>query len=48
MPGSRNGRITSIFGKLDARDRAQAVIAASESGPVTARTGNGDRTGRNG
>ncbi|MGW6919514.1 response regulator transcription factor [Kitasatospora sp. NPDC054939] len=31
--------ITSIFGKLDVRDRAQAVIAAYESGLVTARTG---------
>ncbi|MER5862048.1 response regulator transcription factor [Kitasatospora sp. NPDC002040] len=30
--------ITSIFGKLDVRDRAQAVIAAYESGLVTART----------
>ncbi|WP_371495079.1 response regulator transcription factor [Kitasatospora sp. NBC_00374] len=29
--------ITSIFGKLDVRDRAQAVIAAYESGLVTAR-----------
>ncbi|WP_327070450.1 response regulator transcription factor [Kitasatospora sp. NBC_01302] len=28
--------ITSIFGKLDVRDRAQAVIAAYESGLVTA------------
>ncbi|MFF1792314.1 response regulator [Kitasatospora sp. NPDC058243] len=33
--------ITSIFGKLDVRDRAQAVIAAYESGLVTARTGGG-------
>ncbi|MFF0630457.1 response regulator [Streptomyces sp. NPDC004296] len=31
--------ITSIFGKLDVRDRAQAVIAAYETGLVTARTG---------
>ncbi|RKE18779.1 response regulator transcription factor [Streptomyces sp. TLI_171] len=31
--------ITSLFGKLDVRDRAQAVIAAYESGLVTARTG---------
>ncbi|MEU4114805.1 response regulator transcription factor [Kitasatospora sp. NPDC028055] len=38
--------ITSIFGKLDVRDRAQAVIAAYESGLVTARTGDGDRAGR--
>lgn len=35
--------ITNIFGKLDVRDRAQAVIAAYESGLVTARTGNGDQ-----
>ncbi|WP_370882299.1 response regulator [Kitasatospora herbaricolor] len=33
--------ITSIFGKLYVRDRAQAVIAAYESGLVTARTGGG-------
>ncbi|MFB7911721.1 response regulator [Kitasatospora sp. NPDC056076] len=39
--------ITSIFGKLDVRDRAQAVIAAYESGLVTARTGQGDQAGRN-
>ncbi|MER7667669.1 response regulator transcription factor [Kitasatospora sp. NPDC096128] len=38
--------ITSIFGKLDVRDRAQAVIAAYESGLVTARTGSGDQAGR--
>lgn len=31
--------ITSIFGKLDVRDRAQAVIAAYESGLVTAGAG---------
>ncbi|MFJ6382490.1 response regulator [Kitasatospora sp. NPDC092039] len=31
--------ITSLFGKLDVRDRAQAVIAAYESGLVTARSG---------
>ncbi|MCK7621632.1 response regulator transcription factor [Streptomyces sp. RS10V-4] len=31
--------ITSIFGKLDVRDRAQAVIAAYETGLVTARAG---------
>ncbi|MFF7633518.1 response regulator [Kitasatospora sp. NPDC008050] len=31
--------ITSIFGKLDVRDRAQAVIAAYESGLVAARSG---------
>ncbi|MEV7189350.1 response regulator transcription factor [Kitasatospora sp. NPDC093102] len=37
--------ITSIFGKLEVRDRAQAVIAAYESGLVTARTGNGDQAG---
>ncbi|MFJ4092244.1 response regulator [Kitasatospora sp. NPDC089913] len=37
--------ITSIFGKLDVRDRAQAVIAAYESGLITARAGTGDRTG---
>ncbi|MFF9131407.1 response regulator [Streptomyces sp. NPDC014806] len=30
--------ITSLFGKLDVRDRAQAVIAAYESGLVTARS----------
>ncbi|MEV6974416.1 response regulator transcription factor [Kitasatospora sp. NPDC093806] len=34
--------ITNVFGKLDVRDRAQAVIAAYESGLVTARTGSGD------
>ncbi|WP_181792853.1 response regulator transcription factor [Streptomyces sp. WELS2] len=39
--------ITSLFDKLDVRDRAQAVIAAYESGLVTARPG-GDRTGRRG
>ncbi|MER7765895.1 response regulator transcription factor [Kitasatospora sp. NPDC096140] len=33
--------ITSIFGKLDVRDRAQAVIAAYESGLVTAGAGGG-------
>lgn len=33
--------ITSIFGKLDVRDRAQAVIAAYESGLVTARPATG-------
>ncbi|MFB7378275.1 response regulator [Kitasatospora purpeofusca] len=37
--------ITSIFGKLDVRDRAQAVIAAYESGLITARTGGGDQAG---
>ncbi|MER7702234.1 response regulator transcription factor [Kitasatospora sp. NPDC097605] len=37
--------ITSLFGKLDVRDRAQAVIAAYESGLVTARTGGGDQAG---
>ncbi|MEV7182403.1 response regulator transcription factor [Kitasatospora sp. NPDC093679] len=37
--------ITSIFGKLDVRDRAQAVIAAYESGLVTARPVNGGRAG---
>ncbi len=37
--------ITSIFGKLDVRDRAQAVIAAYESGLITARTGSGDQAG---
>ena len=40
--------ITSIFGKLDVRDRAQAVIAAYESGLVTARTGHGDQAERSG
>ncbi|MFJ3793981.1 response regulator [Kitasatospora sp. NPDC090091] len=35
--------ITSLFGKLDVRDRAQAVIAAYESGLVTARSGGGDQ-----
>ncbi|MFI6156296.1 response regulator [Kitasatospora sp. NPDC051170] len=30
--------ITSLFGKLDVRDRAQAVIAAYETGLVTARS----------
>ncbi|HET6858240.1 MAG TPA: response regulator transcription factor [Streptomyces sp.] len=34
--------ITSIFDKLAVRDRAQAVIAAYESGLVTARTAAGD------
>ncbi|MET8698394.1 response regulator transcription factor [Kitasatospora sp. NPDC004723] len=37
--------ITSLFGKLDVRDRAQAVIAAYESGLVTARAGGGDQAG---
>ncbi|MFB8241461.1 response regulator [Kitasatospora purpeofusca] len=37
--------ITSIFGKLDVRDRAQAVIAAYESGLITARAGGGDQAG---
>ncbi|MFI1017960.1 response regulator [Streptomyces sp. NPDC020965] len=37
--------ITSIFDKLAVRDRAQAVIAAYESGLVTARTTTGDHTG---
>ncbi|MBD0691118.1 response regulator [Streptomyces sp. CBMA123] len=37
--------ITSLFGKLDVRDRAQAVIAAYESGLVTARAGQGDQAG---
>ncbi|MDV9201448.1 response regulator [Streptomyces sp. NPDC051658] len=37
--------ITSIFCKLDVRDRAQAVIAAYESGLVTARTATGDPRG---
>ncbi|MEK2488144.1 response regulator transcription factor [Kitasatospora purpeofusca] len=37
--------ITSIFGKLDVRDRAQAVIAAYESGLITARAGGGEQTG---
>ncbi|MFJ8431955.1 response regulator [Kitasatospora sp. NPDC094019] len=37
--------ITSIFGKLDVRDRAQAVIAAYESGLITARTGGADQAG---
>jgi DNA-binding NarL/FixJ family response regulator len=36
--------ITSIFDKLGVRDRAQAVIAAYESGLVTARTATGDAT----
>ncbi|MER6687241.1 response regulator transcription factor [Streptomyces olivaceoviridis] len=40
--------ITNLFGKLDVRDRAQAVIAAYESGLVTARSGGGDQTGRKG
>ncbi|MCG6497349.1 response regulator transcription factor [Kitasatospora sp. A2-31] len=38
--------ITSLFGKLDVRDRAQAVIAAYESGLVTVRSGEGDPAGR--
>ncbi|MGW4595506.1 response regulator [Streptomyces sp. NPDC004457] len=38
--------ITNLFGKLDVRDRAQAVIAAYESGLVTARSGGGDQAGR--
>ncbi|WP_433257889.1 response regulator [Streptosporangium sp. CA-135522] len=37
--------ITSIFDKLDVRDRAQAVIAAYESGLVTARAAAGDPPG---
>ncbi|MFE7188093.1 response regulator [Kitasatospora sp. NPDC057541] len=37
--------ITNLFGKLDVRDRAQAVIAAYESGLVTARAGGGDQAG---
>ncbi|MFG2821377.1 response regulator [Kitasatospora sp. NPDC048365] len=37
--------ITSIFDKLGVRDRAQAVIAAYESGLVTARSGTGDQAG---
>nr|WSX48018.1 response regulator transcription factor [Streptomyces sp. NBC_00974] len=37
--------ITSIFDKLAVRDRAQAVIAAYESGLVTARTQAGDPPG---
>ncbi|MFB6888045.1 response regulator [Kitasatospora sp. NPDC056327] len=40
--------ITSVFGKLDVRDRAQAVIAAYESGLVTARSGGGDQAGEEG
>ncbi|MGW4647859.1 response regulator [Kitasatospora sp. NPDC004289] len=40
-PSTVKNYITSIFGKLDVRDRAQAVIAAYESGLVTARTGGG-------
>ncbi|MEU1286916.1 response regulator transcription factor [Kitasatospora sp. NPDC005856] len=40
--------ITSLFGKLDVRDRAQAVIAAYESGLVTARSGGGDQAGHRG
>ncbi|MFB7472905.1 response regulator [Kitasatospora sp. NPDC056184] len=40
--------ITSLFGKLDVRDRAQAVIAAYESGLVTARSGGGDQAGGRG
>ncbi|MFE1294958.1 response regulator [Streptomyces sp. NPDC058731] len=40
--------ITSVFGKLDVRDRAQAVIAAYESGLVTARSGSGDHAARRG
>lgn len=37
--------ITSIFDKLGVRDRAQAVIAAYESGLVTARTAAGEPPG---
>ncbi|WP_459755843.1 response regulator [Streptomyces sennicomposti] len=40
--------ITNLFGKLNVRDRAQAVIAAYESGLVTARSGGGDQAGREG
>ncbi|WP_380286205.1 response regulator [Kitasatospora purpeofusca] len=40
--------ITSLFGKLDVRDRAQAVIAAYESGLVTARSVGGDQAGGRG
>ncbi|WP_043173415.1 response regulator [Streptomyces sp. NRRL B-24484] len=37
--------ITALFGKLDVRDRAQAVVAAYESGLVTARAAPGGRAG---
>ncbi|GAA4844580.1 response regulator transcription factor [Kitasatospora terrestris] len=37
--------ITSIFDKLGVRDRAQAVIAAYETGLVTARSGTGNQAG---
>ncbi|MFF9606150.1 response regulator [Streptomyces sp. NPDC014684] len=40
--------ITNLFGKLNVRDRAQAVIAAYESGLVTARSAGGDQAGREG
>ncbi|MGW5373517.1 response regulator [Streptomyces sp. NPDC004009] len=40
--------ITNLFGKLNVRDRAQAVIAAYESGLVIARSGGGDQAGREG
>ncbi|MFF8911268.1 response regulator [Streptomyces olivaceoviridis] len=40
--------VTNLFGKLDVRDRAQAVIAAYESGLVTARSGGDDQAGRRG
>ncbi|MGW3465533.1 response regulator, partial [Streptomyces olivaceoviridis] len=40
--------ITNLFGKLDVRDRAQAVIAAYESGLVTAPSGGGGHAGPRG
>jgi DNA-binding NarL/FixJ family response regulator len=42
-PSTVKNYITSIFDKLAVRDRAQAVIAAYESGLVTARAAAGER-----
>ncbi|MFZ3467748.1 response regulator [Streptomyces sp. 4.24] len=43
-PSTVKNHITSIFDKLSVRDRAQAVIAAYESGLVTARPPTGHQT----
>ncbi|MFH9349761.1 hypothetical protein [Kitasatospora sp. NPDC017646] len=40
--------ITGVLGEPDVRDRAQAVVAAYESGLVTARAGTGGQAGPNG
>lgn len=44
-PSTVKNHITRIFDKLAVRDRAQAVIAAYESGLVTARAAAGERPG---